>query len=351
MITVLLVIHIMIAASLVGIVLLAGVLLVRERTNMLEDHKAATRFAVESAWGVLDAFEKRAASGELTQDEARRQAVRRELARAEGAGEQAAVVGVRLDLDAEGARQQRGSRKGWCSTSRPTGSSACSRPLRACRSARRWSACRSRSARGSATARSARRTARTARSCAPGRARRAASAQLSLTAYVCACLARAIAEAKPGKYVVVQVSDSGTGIPPEVLDRIFDPFFTTKPFGEGTGLGLDLAWRIVVEKHSGDLRVQSEPGDTRFIVLLPDTSLRDTENVPLKESIAAYFEREVRPHVPDAWVEEEKTKIGYEIPFTRHFYEYVAPRGLGEIEKEIRGLEEEIRGMLEGVLS
>ncbi|HEY9192914.1 MAG TPA: methyl-accepting chemotaxis protein, partial [Methyloversatilis sp.] len=65
----------MLVASLVGIVLLAGVLLFSERTNMLEDHKAATRFAVESAWGVLDAFEKRAASGELTQDEARRQAI------------------------------------------------------------------------------------------------------------------------------------------------------------------------------------------------------------------------------------------------------------------------------------
>ena len=51
-----------------------------------------------------------------------------------------------------------------------------------------------------------------------------------------------------------------------MIERIFTPFFTTKPFGEGTGLGLDLAWRIVVEKHHGDLRVESEPGNTRFIV-------------------------------------------------------------------------------------
>ncbi|MBU9763752.1 cyclic nucleotide-binding domain-containing protein [Mycobacterium sp. TNTM28] len=67
----------------------------------------------------------------------------------------------------------------------------------------------------------------------------------------------------------VEICDDGPGIPEEDISRIFTPFFTTKPFGEGTGLGLDLAWRIVVEKHHGDLRVQSEPGNTRFIVLLP----------------------------------------------------------------------------------
>jgi signal transduction histidine kinase len=53
------------------------------------------------------------------------------------------------------------------------------------------------------------------------------------------------------------------------VDRIFTPFFTTKPFGEGTGLGLDLASRIVIEKHHGNLRVESRPGDTRFIIVLP----------------------------------------------------------------------------------
>jgi type I restriction enzyme M protein len=82
----------------------------------------------------------------------------------------------------------------------------------------------------------------------------------------------------------------------------------------------------------------------------PDTELRDYENVPLKETIERYFEREVRPHVPDAWVDEDKTKVGYEIPFTRHFYEYKPLRPLEEIEAEIRGLEAEIQGMLEEVL-
>ncbi len=67
----------------------------------------------------------------------------------------------------------------------------------------------------------------------------------------------------------VEIGDDGPGIPEDVVDRIFTPFFTTKPFGEGTGLGLDLARRIVVEKHHGDIRVQSKPGDTKFIVILP----------------------------------------------------------------------------------
>lgn len=69
--------------------------------------------------------------------------------------------------------------------------------------------------------------------------------------------------------VRVEICDTGPGVPEEVRERIFEPFFTTKPFGEGTGLGLDLAFNIVVKKHRGDLRVESAPGDTRFIVLLP----------------------------------------------------------------------------------
>jgi signal transduction histidine kinase len=67
----------------------------------------------------------------------------------------------------------------------------------------------------------------------------------------------------------VEICDDGPGIPEDIVGRIFNPFFTTKPFGEGVGLGLDLVRRIVVEKHDGDVRVASEPGNTRFIVLLP----------------------------------------------------------------------------------
>lgn len=67
----------------------------------------------------------------------------------------------------------------------------------------------------------------------------------------------------------IEIGDDGPGIDEDIVDRIFTPFFTTKPVGQGTGLGLDLAWRIVAEKHHGNLRVDSQPGDTRFIVTLP----------------------------------------------------------------------------------
>ncbi|GAA4594083.1 ATP-binding protein [Planotetraspora phitsanulokensis] len=69
--------------------------------------------------------------------------------------------------------------------------------------------------------------------------------------------------------LVVEISDTGDGIPPEIRPRIFEPFFTTKPVGEGTGLGLDISYRIVVNKHHGDIRVESEPGATTFRVYLP----------------------------------------------------------------------------------
>ncbi|MFF4486725.1 ATP-binding protein [Streptomyces sp. NPDC001544] len=72
--------------------------------------------------------------------------------------------------------------------------------------------------------------------------------------------------------VLVEFRDTGPGIPPEIRGRIFDPFFTTKPVGQGTGLGLDISWRIVVNKHHGTLQVESVPGDTRFQVLLPLTA-------------------------------------------------------------------------------
>jgi type I restriction enzyme M protein len=81
----------------------------------------------------------------------------------------------------------------------------------------------------------------------------------------------------------------------------------------------------------------------------PDPALRDYENVPRKEDIGVYFEREVKPHVPDAWVDESKTKDGYEVPFTRHFYQYRPLRPLADIEGDIRRLEAEIQGMLAGV--
>jgi signal transduction histidine kinase len=69
--------------------------------------------------------------------------------------------------------------------------------------------------------------------------------------------------------LLVEIGDTGRGVPDEVRTRIFEPFFTTKPMGKGTGLGLDIAWRIVVGRHRGDIRLESVPGDTRFQVVLP----------------------------------------------------------------------------------
>jgi signal transduction histidine kinase len=76
---------------------------------------------------------------------------------------------------------------------------------------------------------------------------------------------------RDGDHAVVEIGDTGPGIPESNRRRIFEPFFTTKPVGQGTGLGLDISYRIVVGRHGGDLSVRSEPGDTRFTVRLPLT--------------------------------------------------------------------------------
>ena len=82
----------------------------------------------------------------------------------------------------------------------------------------------------------------------------------------------------------------------------------------------------------------------------PDPELRDTETVPLGEDVDAYIARVLLPHVPDAWVNGSKTKIGYEIPLNRHFYVYEPPRPLEEIEADLRELEREIAGLLSDVV-
>ena len=82
---------------------------------------------------------------------------------------------------------------------------------------------------------------------------------------------------------------------------------------------------------------------------VPDSALRDTENVPLSEDVAAYFKREVLPHAADAWIDEEKTKVGYEIPFNRHFYVFKPPRALAEIDAELKGVTDRILAMIGGL--
>lgn len=80
-----------------------------------------------------------------------------------------------------------------------------------------------------------------------------------------------------------------------------------------------------------------------------DSSLRDTENVPLSEDIDTYFKREVLPHAPDAWIDPDKTKVGYEIPFNRHFYVFKPPRPLAEIDSELKGVTDRILTMIGGL--
>jgi type I restriction enzyme M protein len=82
---------------------------------------------------------------------------------------------------------------------------------------------------------------------------------------------------------------------------------------------------------------------------MPDSSLRDTENVPLSEDVETYFKREVLPHAPDAWIDHEKTQVGYEIPFNRHFYVFQPPRPLSEIDAELKGVTDRILTMIGGL--
>jgi len=106
--------------------------------------------------------------------------------------------------------------------------------------------------------------------------------------------------------------------------------------------------RITVERplkdEKGDI-VKDKKGNPK-----PNTSLRDYENIPLKEDIQAYFKSEVMPHVPNAWIDEKKTKIGYEINFTRYFYKYKPLRSLDEIKADILALDEETQDMIHQIL-
>jgi type I restriction enzyme M protein len=107
--------------------------------------------------------------------------------------------------------------------------------------------------------------------------------------------------------------------------------------------------------HKAILNAMSERDESAEICLdvngdpEADAELRDYENVPLKEDIYAFFEREVLPYVPDAWIDDEKTKVGYEIPFTRHFYVYKSPRRLAEIDDDLKGVTDRILVMIEGL--
>ncbi|WP_408993137.1 N-6 DNA methylase [Streptomyces sp. 1268] len=108
-----------------------------------------------------------------------------------------------------------------------------------------------------------------------------------------------------------------------------------------TGAPFNKALREAVGVRDPEGEVQMVKGQKE-----PDAELRDYENVPLGEDVVEYLKREVCPHVPDAWIDHTKTKVGYEIPLTRHFYVYKPPRPLTEIDADLRALEVEIQGLL-----
>ncbi|WP_153559239.1 type I restriction-modification system subunit M [Roseimaritima sediminicola] len=126
-----------------------------------------------------------------------------------------------------------------------------------------------------------------------------------------------------------------SGSPATPISRIFK----TTDFGYQT---------ITVERplRDKDGQVVLETRGKRKGQPKPDSKLRDSEEVPLGEEIHEYFSREVKPHVPDAWIDGDKTKIGYEIPFNRHFYVFKPPRDLDEIDAELKGVTDRIVAMI-----
>ena len=124
-----------------------------------------------------------------------------------------------------------------------------------------------------------------------------------------------------------------------------------RELGQATGVRLDASERKAVLGALGKRDENAGICCDRTGNPEPDPELRDTESVPLKEDIGEYFRREVLPHVPDAWIDESKTRIGYEIPFNRHFYRYEPPRPLEVIEADIKALGAEITEFLGEVAS
>ena len=134
----------------------------------------------------------------------------------------------------------------------------------------------------------------------------------------------------------------------ELIVTAYGEFANGKVYGDKNGIYCESKVFESVEFGYNKIVVERPQRDEAGSILLkrgkpvPDTSLRDTENVPLVQDIDAYFAREVLPYAPDAWIDHSKTKVGYEIPMTRYFYEYQAPEAVEDIVARITALEQDI---------
>ena len=134
----------------------------------------------------------------------------------------------------------------------------------------------------------------------------------------------------------------------ELIVTAYGEFANGKVYGDKNGIYCESKVFESVEFGYNKIVVERPQRDEAGNILLkrgkpvPDTSLRDTENVPLVQDIDAYFVREVLPYAPDAWIDHSKTKVGYEIPMTRYFYEYQAPEAVEDIVARITALEQDI---------
>ena len=134
----------------------------------------------------------------------------------------------------------------------------------------------------------------------------------------------------------------------EFIVQAYGEFANGKVYGDKSGIYCESKVFESVEFGYNKIVVERPQRDEAGNIILkrgkpvPDTSLRDTENVPLAQDIDAYFAREVLPYAPDAWIDRSKTKVGYEIPMTRYFYEYQAPEAVEDIVARITALEQDI---------
>lgn len=142
----------------------------------------------------------------------------------------------------------------------------------------------------------------------------------------------------------------------ELIVTAYGEFANGKVYGDKNGIYCESKVFESVEFGYNKIVVERPQRDEAGNVILkrgkpvPDTSLRDTENVPLVQDIDAYFAREVLPYAPDAWIDHSKTKVGYEIPMTRYFYEYQAPEAVEDIVARITALEQDISAGLAELL-